>query len=178
MIRGPFIPAPPSPRATDKMQLLSFFLGAEEYAVDILRVREIRVWESLTRLPTASPFVKGVLNLRGEAVPILDLRERFGLPAPPCGKHTVIIVLQLENEGRRRAVGAIVDGVSDVYDLDRGALLTAPDVNGPVDAECILALGNLGQAMLVILDPDKIFNLTRLPGLTDPSISLPRAKPY
>lgn len=171
MIRGPFIAPSPSPRATDKVQLLSFFLGAEEYAVDILRVREIRVWEPLTRLPTSSPFVKGVLNLRGEAVPIVDLRERFGLPAPPCGKQTVVIVLHVENEGCRRVVGGIVDGVSDVYDLDRSALLAAPDVNGPIDGDCVLGLGTVGPNMLVVLDPDKIFHLARLSTSTHPPVS-------
>lgn len=177
MIRGPFIAPTPSPRSSDKVQLLSFFLGAEEYAIDILRVREIRVWEPLTRVPSASPLVKGVWNLRGEVVPVIDLRERFGLLASPCGKHTVVIVMQIENEGRKRVVGAIVDGVSDVHDLDRSALLAAPDADGPIDADCVLGLGTVGQALLVVLDPDKIFHFTRLPGLTDSHVLLPRTNP-
>lgn len=154
-------PAVASP-VSDGIQLLSFFLGGEEYAVDILRVQEIRVWERPTRLPSVPAFVKGVLNLRGEIVPVVDLRERFGLPVSPYGKQTVVVVLQVEEAGRRRAMGAVVDGVSDVYTLERGNLLEAPHVGGPIEADCVLGLGTVGEAMLIVLDVDRLFALNRL----------------
>lgn len=163
MIYGPFSPSVATvAEPTEMLQLLSFFLGDEEYAVDILSVQEIRVWEPPTRLPSVPSFVKGVLNLRGEIVPVLDLRERFGLPVPPYGKHTVIVVLQVESEGRRRAMGAVVDRVSDVYHIERSQLLPSPPMGGPIDIESVLGLATAGETMLIVLDVDKILDLGTL----------------
>lgn len=145
-----------------QFQLLSFFLGAEEYAVDIARVQEIRVWERLTRLPAVPPFVKGVLNLRGDIVPVIDLRLRFGLTAPPYGRKTVIVVLHVEDGGRAKSMGVVVDGVSDVYPFERDALRSAPSMNGPIDADAVLGLATVGEAMLVVLDVDRLLDLNLL----------------
>lgn len=148
-------------------QLLSFFLGEEEYAVDITRVQEIRVWERLTRLPAVPPFLKGVLNLRGDIVPVIDLRLRFKLAGPSYGKKTVIVVLRVDDGGRFKSMGVVVDGVSDVYPFHRDALLSAPSVGGSIDPEAVLGLATVGGAMLVVLDVDRLLDLNRLLGWPD-----------
>src|SRR6201994_2763889 len=109
-------------------QVLTFVLGNETYGVDILRVQEIRGWSSVTKIPQAPSHVLGVLNLRGSIVPIVDLRLRFELEQVEYTKVTVIIVLSVNSSGGRREVGVVVDGVSDVVDLDPTAMKPAPDI--------------------------------------------------
>lgn len=141
-----------------KRQYLSFFLAQEEYAVDILRVQEIRVWEKLTRLPRVPHFVKGVLNLRGEIVPVVDLRERFGLPVEPYGNQTVIVVLNVRQEERSISMGVVVDRVADVYDLPNDSLRPAPEIATTVGSEALIGLASLGEHMLIVLDVDRLLS--------------------
>src|SRR5215469_15963813 len=109
-------------RTGDSHQVLTFVLGNETYGVDILRVQEIRGWTSVTKIPHAPSHVLGVLNLRGSIVPIVDLRLRFELEQVEYTKVTVIIVLSVNSASGRREVGVVVDGVSDVVDLDPAAV--------------------------------------------------------
>ena len=99
-------------------QVLTFVLGAETYGVDILRVQEIRGWQAVTKIPNSPPHVLGVLNLRGSIVPIVDLRKRFSLEQAEYTSVTVIIVLTVRSESGRRDFGVVVDGVSDVVDVE------------------------------------------------------------
>ncbi|MFT7566222.1 MAG: purine-binding chemotaxis protein CheW, partial [Pseudoalteromonas distincta] len=98
-------------------QFLTFIMADEEYGVDILTVQEIRSWEEITVLPNAPEFVKGVINLRGTIVPIIDLRLRFGLPSVDYGPLTVVIVVKIEFELGSKIIGVAVDAVSDVYSI-------------------------------------------------------------
>ena len=111
-------------------EFLSFRLGAEEYGIDILKVQEIRGYESVTRIANAPSFIKGVTNLRGTIVPIVDLRLKFGLGEPTYDSFTVVIILNVA----RRVVGVVVDSVSDVTELTAEQIRPAPDFSTGVDA--------------------------------------------
>ncbi len=139
-------------------QVLVFKLGAEDYAVDILCVREIRVWEGATRVPHTPSYVKGVMNLRGEVVPILDLRERFATGRPEYGPRTVVIVFQVRSGERNRLVGGVVDAVCDVYSLDEDSIMPLPEIDTYVPTEYIKGLVTLGDAMVIVLDPEAMFD--------------------
>ena len=139
-------------------QYLSFMLAGEEYAVDILRVQEVRGWENATPLPNAPAYIKGVINLRGVVVPIVDLRARFGLEAVEYGKMTVVIVLRLCREGRDRIVGVVVDAVSDVLDVNAEQRKPAPDVGTSGDASFVLGMATIGDKMVILLDVDHLLD--------------------
>ncbi|MFG6461798.1 chemotaxis protein CheW [Roseateles sp. DXS20W] len=132
---------------TDGRQFLTFRIGEEEYGLDILRVQEIRSYEAPTRVANAPSFVKGVVNLRGVIVPILDLRIRLG-QAGEYNAFTVVIVLNVAG----RVVGVVVDSVSDVLELSEDEIKPRPDVPAAMDSRFITGLGKLGERMLILLD--------------------------
>ena len=140
-------------------QYLTFIMNNEEYGVDILCVQEIRGWEATTSLPNSPAHVKGVINLRGAIVPIIDLRECFGLDAVEYNSLTVVIVLQVKSDAGSRVMGIIVDGVSDVYTLSSQDIHNAPDLGGDIDAQCIQGLACVEDSMVVILDTDKLLSI-------------------
>jgi purine-binding chemotaxis protein CheW len=131
-------------------QYLSFRLAAEHYGIDIMKVQEIRSYEAPTRMPNTPGFFRGVVDLRGVIVPILDLRVRFGCPTAAFTTSTVVIVLDLG----ARVVGVVVDAVSDVVTLSEDMVRPAPDMASIVDAGCISGLAQAGQEMLILLDVD------------------------
>jgi purine-binding chemotaxis protein CheW len=137
-------------------QVLTFVLGAETYGVDILRVQEIRGWSAVTKIPQAPPHVLGVLNLRGSIVPIVDLRMRFRLERAEYTAITVIIVLSVESEGGRRDFGVVVDGVSDVVDVNASEVKPAPDLGGSSGPNYIRGLVTVAERLLVLLDIDRL----------------------
>jgi purine-binding chemotaxis protein CheW len=139
-------------------QYLTFELAGGEYGVDILRVQEIRGWEPVTRVPNAPPPMKGVLNLRGAIVPVLDLRKRFGLPEQPCGPDTVVIVLRVPSDGGERSVGLVVDGVSDVLETRVADVRATPEFGRVVAADCIAGLATAGETMVMLLDVDRVLD--------------------
>lgn len=131
----------------DGKQFLTFRIGGEEYGLDILRVQEIRSYEAPTRVANAPPFVKGVVNLRGVIVPILDLRIRLGQPSE-YNTFTVVIVLNVAS----RVVGVVVDSVSDVLELAATEIKPRPEVPAAMDSRFITGLGKIGERMLILLD--------------------------
>ncbi len=132
---------------TDGHQFLTFRIGEEEYGMDILRVQEIRSYEPPTRVANAPAFVKGVVNLRGVIVPILDLRLRLG-QAGEYNAFTVTVVLNVAG----RVVGVVVDSVSDVLELSAEEIKPRPEVPAAMDARFITGLGKIGERMLILLD--------------------------
>ena len=133
----------------DGRQFLTFRIGEEEYGLDILRVQEIRSYEPPTRVANAPHFVKGVVNLRGVIVPILDLRLRLRLgQSGEYNAFTVVIVLNVAG----RVVGIVVDSVSDVLELGVDEIKPRPEVPAAMDARFITGLGKLGERMLILLD--------------------------
>ncbi|TDP71374.1 chemotaxis protein CheW [Roseateles toxinivorans] len=128
-------------------QYLSFRLGAEEYGIDILRVQEIRSYEAPTRVAYAPDFMKGVVNLRGAIVPIIDLRLCMGGQAE-YDSSTVVIVLNV----RSRVMGVVVDSVSDVLELDPASIKPAPEVSSSMDTRFITGISRVGERMLILMD--------------------------
>lgn len=145
-------------------QYLTFVLDNEEYAVDILRVQEIRGWESVTRIPNTPDYIRGVLNLRGAIVPIIDLRRRFALSIVEYNQTTVIVVLRVEKEdgSGSRIMGIIVDGVSEVYSVPDEQVREAPDFGTKVRTEFIKGLATMEDKMVIILDIDRMLNSDEL----------------
>ncbi len=139
-------------------QYLTFLMDGEEYGVDILRVQEIRGWDSVTAIPNSPAYLKGVINLRGSVVPIVDLRLRFGLPPLEYGPTTVVIVLRVEHEAGERVMGIVVDAVSDVHNLPAEGMKPPPDFGGAVDLDFIAGLALVDERMIVVLDIDRLLN--------------------
>jgi purine-binding chemotaxis protein CheW len=129
-------------------EFLTFRLGGEEYGIDILKVQEIRSYEPPTRIANAPAFIKGVVNLRGVIVPIVDLRLRLGCENAEYSALTVVIVLNVKG----RVVGAVVDSVSDVLELAKDAIRPAPEMASAVDASFITGIGSVGERMLILMD--------------------------
>jgi purine-binding chemotaxis protein CheW len=137
-------------------QALTFALGQEVYGVDILRVKEIRGWAPVTRIPQSPAAVLGVLNLRGAIVPIVDLRVRFAMPSAEFNAVTVVIVLSLRTADGERECGIVVDSVRDVVDIAAGSVRPAPTMQGCQANEFIEGITTLGEQMLVLLDADRL----------------------
>lgn len=128
-------------------QFLTFRIGGEEYGIDILKVQEIRSYEAPTRIAHAPPFVKGVVNLRGVIVPIMDMRIRLGCEAQ-YSAFTVVIVLNIGN----RVLGMVVDSVSDVLEMPADQIRPAPDIAAAIDSRHVTGLGKVGDRILILLD--------------------------
>ena len=133
-------------------EFLTFRLGAEEYGIDILKVQEIRSYEPPTRIANAPPFIKGVVNLRGVIVPIVDLRLKLGCDSVEYNGFTVVIVLNV----RGRVVGAVVDSVSDVLELAGEAIKAAPEMHTAVDTSFITGIGSINERMLILMDIESL----------------------
>ena len=144
------------------IQYLSFVLGKEEYGVDILRVQEIRSWEPVSRVPNVPPYEKGVVNLRGAIVPIIDLRERFSLSKVEYTPLTVVVVLQTGSGNHTSIMGVVVDSVSDVISIDKSEIQGAPDFGTKVSNEFINGLVSVNERMVMLLDVDKLLTLESL----------------
>lgn len=137
-------------------QYLTFIMNGEEYGVDILSVQEIRGWEPVTPVPNSPAHIKGVVNLRGIIVPIVDLRAKFKLENVEYGPLTVVIVLRVVFEDSERVMGVVVDAVSDVYGLSLEEMQTAPDLGDHVNTSYIQGLAAVDEKMVVVLDIDAL----------------------
>lgn len=148
-------------------QYLTFIMNDEEYGVDILCVQEIRGWEPTTPLPNAPSQIKGVINLRGTIVPIVDLRQCFGLEGIEYSAVTVVIVLKVRTQEGARVMGIVVDAVSDVYTLSRSDMRSAPDLGNSIDTDFIQGLVTVDEKMVILLDIDKLLTTEELPSLAE-----------
>ena len=135
-------------------EFLTFRLGAEEYGIDILRVQEIRSYEAPTRIANAPAFIKGVVNLRGVIVPVVDLRIKLNCATVEYNGFTVVIVLNVHD----RVVGAVVDSVSDVLALSQDLIKPAPEMNGSVDASFITGIASVSERMLILMDIEALMS--------------------
>jgi purine-binding chemotaxis protein CheW len=134
-------------------EFLAFTLGKEEYGIDILRVQEIRGYEPVTRIANSPDFIKGVVNLRGIIVPIVDMRIKFNLGTPTYDQFTVVIILNIGG----RIMGMVVDSVSDVTTLSPDQVRPAPEM-GTFDSDFLIGLGTLNERMLILVDIDKLMS--------------------
>ena len=138
--------------AVTNNEFLSFTLGQEEYGIDILRVQEIRGYDAVTAIANTPEFIKGVINLRGIIVPIVDMRIKFNLGNVTYDQYTVVIIL---NVGKR-VVGMVVDGVSDVITLTPEQIKPAPEFGGTLDTQYLVGLGTVDERMLILVDIEKL----------------------
>jgi purine-binding chemotaxis protein CheW len=136
------------------LQLVSFNIGDEEYGVDILRVQEINRMLEVTRVPNSPEYVEGVINLRGKVIPIIDLRQRFGMERRPHDKSTRIVVVELSG----KTLGFVVDAVREVLRIPRSVTEPPPEMVGGTRQEYITGVGKLDDRLLILLDLDKILN--------------------
>jgi purine-binding chemotaxis protein CheW len=143
-------------------EFLTFRLGGEEYGIDILRVQEIRSFEEPTRIANAPSFIKGVVNLRGVIVPVVDLRIKLGCEKVEYNGFTVVIVLNVHG----RVVGAVVDSVSDVLELAGDLIKPSPEMNTMVDTSFITGIASVGERMLILMDIDALMSSADM-GLMD-----------
>lgn len=142
---------------------LTFVLATEEYAVDILRVQEIKGWNKITTIPNTPHYICGVINLRGTIVPIIDLRMRFNLDRLEYGPMTVVVVVKvLSSKGKERTMGVVVDAVSDVYDVSDNEIKPPPDFGSSISTEFIKGLTTVDNKMVIVLDIDRLLNSNEL----------------
>lgn len=133
-------------------ELLTFTLGNEEYGIDILKVQEIRGYDAVTAIANTPGFIKGVINLRGIIVPIIDMRIKFGLGCVTYNQLTVVIILNVAH----RIVGMVVDGVSDVITLDAGQIKAVPEFSSSLDTQYVIGLGTVDERMIILIDIEKL----------------------
>ncbi|WP_440877315.1 chemotaxis protein CheW [Thalassotalea sp. PLHSN55] len=137
-------------------QFLTFQLDQEQYGVDILCVEEIRSWEQPTKIPNAPAYIKGVINMRGVIVPIVDLRMKFNIGKPEYSEITVVIVLTVEANHQSRTIGFVVDAVSEVLNAEENEILNAPVFGGCIPAHFIKGLVNVGDNVVTLLDVEAL----------------------
>ncbi len=153
--------------ATDgpRQEFLAFTLGDEEYGIDILKVQEIRGYEAVTRIANAPEFIKGVVNLRGTIVPIVDMRIRFNLGTPTYDQLTVVIILNIMG----RVVGMVVDTVSDVITLKSDEIKPPPEMGAAFGTDYLVGIGTHDERMLILIDIDKLMSSAEM-GLIDAAV--------
>ncbi len=148
-------------------ELLTFTLGNEEYGIDILKVQEIRGYEAVTTIANSPEFIKGVINLRGVIVPIVDMRIKFKLGSVTYDQTTVVIILNISN----RVVGMVVDGVSDVTTLKPEEVRPAPEFGSGLDVQYLQGLGTVGDRMIILVDIEKLMSSREMDLIESPTIS-------
>ena len=156
-------------------QFLTFIMAGEEYGVDILSVKEIRNWDSATPIPKSPDHVRGVINLRGTIIPIIDLRQCFGMEAIEYGPLTVVLVLQVESERGHRELGIVVDAVSDVYSLDENQIKPTPEMGDRFDTKFIKGLASIEEKMVILLNIDRLLTQEDLNDIAEAQRSVKEA---
>jgi purine-binding chemotaxis protein CheW len=144
--------------SVNPLEFLAFTLGQEEYGIDIQKVQELRGYDKVTHIANAPEFIKGVVNLRGIIVPIIDMRIKFNLGVPNYDQFTVVIILNIAG----RTMGMVVDSVSDVITLSAEQVKPAPQMGVALDTEYLIGLGTLDDRMLILVDIDKLMSSTEM----------------
>jgi purine-binding chemotaxis protein CheW len=146
---------------------LTFALGPEEYGLEILKVREIIGYMDITAVPQTPEYVRGVLNLRGQVIPVIDLRTKFGMDTTDVTEQTCIIVVEITQHNKRFSTGIIVDRVEEVLDIDGKDIENAPQFGTDVDTDFILGMGKIGESVKILLDIDKVLGSADIAGLAE-----------
>jgi len=143
-------------------EYLTFILNGEEFGVDILCVQELRVWSSVTELPNKPDYIRGVINLRGVIIPIIDLRQRFGQEPLDYNEQTVTIILRNQNVEKPMVVGIVVDAVSEVYKLDRKSIRQPPTFGNRIESCFLEGLASVEDKLIILLDSKSLLNQDEL----------------
>ena len=141
------------PESALPSQYLTFMLGGEAYAIGILAIKEIIEHGNMTRVPMMPQFIRGVINLRGAVVPVIDLGVRFGTGATQMTRRTCIVIVEVESEGESQVVGILVDAVNEVMDIAAASIEPAPDFGTRISTEFIAGMARIGDRFVIILDP-------------------------
>ena len=152
---------------TETRQYLTFKLADEVFAVDVAKVREILEFNSITKVPQTPEFMRGVINLRGSVVPVMDLRLKFGMPETERTVDSCIIVVEIEYEGETLVLGALADSVQEVFELEPERIEPAPRIGTRLNADFIRGMGRHGEKFIIILDIDRVFGVEELSSLRD-----------
>jgi purine-binding chemotaxis protein CheW len=144
--------------AVEQTQYLTYYLAGEEYAVGILRVKEIIEYDTLTKVPGTPPFIRGVINLRGSVVPVVDLAVKFGLPETPVTKRTCIVIVEVDVEDERTVMGVVADAVSQVVDLSSREIEAPPSFGTRVRMDYLQGMGKVDKKFILILDIDRVLS--------------------
>ena len=155
------LPEAPTSTSSNKAhagKYLTFALGHEEYGLEILKVREIFGYMDITAIPQMPEYVKGVINLRGKVIPVINLRAKFSMPEVEVTEHTCIIVVDIKSEKGHVETGIVVDQVSEVLDIIEGNIEPAPQFGSEVDSHIILGMGKVGNDVKILLDIDAVLN--------------------
>lgn len=147
-------------------QFLTFTLDDEQYAIGVGKVREVLEYTKITKLPRTAVFMKGIINLRGAGVPVIDLRLKFGLAETPITKDTSIIVMEVESGEGKVVVGALADAVHEVVEIEENSIEPAPRFGTRLAAEFIKGVGKRDESFVILLDIDRIFNAEEVSLLT------------
>jgi purine-binding chemotaxis protein CheW len=143
-------------------QYLGFFSGEEEYAISILRVKEILQYETITRVPGTPPSIRGVINMRGNVVPVVDLAVKLGLPESQVTKRTCIVIVEVDLEGEPTVMGVMADSVSQVIDLRPEDIQPPPSFGTRVHIDYLVGMGSLGRKLILLLDIDKLLSTSEI----------------
>ena len=155
------------PHSHGKGQYLTFFIAGEEYAVNILKVKEIIEYDTITAVPNTAAWIRGVTNLRGNVVPVIDLAVKFGLAASPVSKTSCIVITEVSCDDKKLTMGLIADSVNQVVDFAENEIESPPPFGTQVRIEFLLGMGKMGKKFCLILDIDKVLSAGELLCVTD-----------
>ena len=156
------MPMPSAAKGPDRTQFLTFSLSGSEYAIPILHVREIIEHEAVTRVPSTPAFIRGVINLRGSVVPVVDLARKFRLAETPVTKRTCIVIVEVDADAGKIVMGVLADAVNQVVELQPGEIEAPPSFGTPVRVDFLKGLGKLGGEFVLILDTDRVLSAGEL----------------
>jgi purine-binding chemotaxis protein CheW len=156
--------------AADRQQYLTFMLGKEVFAVSILRIKEIIEYGQLTVVPMMPEFIRGVINLRGSVVPVMDLLARFGQDSSALSKRTCVVILEIELEGETQDVGILVDAVNEVLEISGSEVEPAPRFGTNIRADFISGMGKVGGRFVIILDLNRVVSSGELQQVVDAAV--------
>jgi purine-binding chemotaxis protein CheW len=155
------------PHGLGSGQYLTFFVAGEEYAVNILKIKEIIEFGAITAVPNTAPWIRGVTNLRGNVVPVIDLAVKFGLPASEASKFSCIVITEISYDGEKLTLGVMADSVSQVLDFSENDIEIPPPFGTRVKIEFLLGMGKMGKKFCLILDIDKVLSAEEFLAVTD-----------
>lgn len=158
----------------DTRQYLTFQVGSETFGIDVANVREILEFNSVTKVPRSPEYMRGVINLRGSVVPVFDMRLKFGMSTTERTIDTCIVVVEVSYEGEDIIIGALVDSVQEVFELEGNQIEPAPKIGTHLRTEFIKGMGKRDESFIIILDIDKVFSVEEIASLQE--IAAPEQK--
>lgn len=164
-------PAAPAQANPDHTQYLTFMLGGESFAIGILAIKEIIEYGGVTEVPMMPPCIRGVINLRGAVVPVMDLSVRFGRALSSIGKRTCIVIVEIETGGEQQIVGVMVDAVNAVLEISATDIEPAPSFGTRIQPDFIAGMGKVGGKFVILLEVDNVLSADGLDGLAAPAAS-------